>query len=430
MRSGYHGCGTSRLRGLYAIGSPRRISTRKKLEFRDHKVILRIRKIGSKYLQTIKAEDESRGDLARLEHEHQITSDKPQLKYAKYTPLAPLISKKLKRKLRPIFRTDVRRARLNVRLNGSDIERAFDRGRLLAGKRTLPICELEIELKKGMPQDVALLAWRLQKDLPVAFEPRTKGERGYALLKGEVASAVRATPISLGDDLSSGEAFSRIGMSCLHHLAANAQAAVAGQAEGDHQMRVGLRRLRAAISLFRDVTRDSELKAVTEGLRWLMKELAPARDVDVLVKAVTPMREANPDKPEIAVLEKNLKGERTERLEQARETVSSDRFRQVVLQTVCHGLLDRRRTKACPTDFVRGPGRRPQVIEDSSVLVRSAGRRPHGKPAVSQSGALNVHRPSRRSNFSHKEIKRLRDTPSRVSHVIRDQSQKIQPAWC
>jgi triphosphatase len=185
-----------------------------------------------------------------------------------------------------------------------------------------------------MPQDVALLARRLQKDLPVAFEPRTKAERGYALLKGEVASAVRATPISLGDDLSSGEAFSRIGMSCLHHLAANAQVVAAGQAEGVHEMRVGLRRLRAAISLFRDVTRDSELKAVKEGLRWLMEELAPARDVDVLVKeAVTPMREANPDKPEIAVLEKNLKGERTERFEHAREAVSSDRFRQVVLQT-------------------------------------------------------------------------------------------------
>src|SRR5262249_15922848 len=153
--------------------------------------------------------------------------------------------------------------------------------------------------KKGSAQDVAALVRRLQKSLPVAFEPRPKAERGYALLKGEANAAVRADSISLDPDQSAGDAFARIGMSCLQQFTANGRAVIEGEAEGVHQMRVGLRRLRAAISLFGDVVRDSEVEEVKNGLRWLTGELAPARDLDVLAKeAVTPLREAHLDQPE------------------------------------------------------------------------------------------------------------------------------------
>jgi CHAD domain-containing protein len=100
-------------------------------------------------------------------------------------------------------------------------------------------------------------------------------------------------------------------------------------------MRVGIRRLRAAISLFGDMVEDSEVKGIKEDLKWLTGKLAPARDLDVLAKeAITPLREANPDKREIARLQNDVTHERKKEFHRAREAVLSDRYRDLVLKTV------------------------------------------------------------------------------------------------
>src|SRR5262249_10337640 len=58
-----------------------------------------------------------------------------------------------------------------------------------------------------------------------------------------------------------------------------------------HQMRVGLRRLRAAMSLFADVLQDPQSAALKEELKWLTGELGPARELDVLVtRGVAPVK--------------------------------------------------------------------------------------------------------------------------------------------
>src|SRR5262245_51681142 len=96
----------------------------KKLKLRRHGVTLRVRKTGSKRIQTIKGTAGAADGLGRAEREDDI-----KLKHAKGTPLAPLVTKKLKRKLGRVFRTDIRRSVLNVQLNRSKIELAFDHGK-------------------------------------------------------------------------------------------------------------------------------------------------------------------------------------------------------------------------------------------------------------------------------------------------------------
>jgi triphosphatase len=305
----------------------------KKLKLRKHGVSLRVRKVGSKRIQTIKGSDGAPAALGRPEREDEITSNRPLLKYAKGTPLAKLATKKLKWKLRPIFHTDVRRDVLNLHLNDSNLELAFDRGRVTAGRRFEPITELEVELKNGSSEDAAALARRLQHSVPIAFEPRAKADRGYALFIGEPDGPVCAAPITLEVDQSAAAAFARVGMSCLRHLASNNRAVVARKAEGVHQMRVGIRRLRAAISLFGDMVRGSEVEDIKNELKWLGQELAPARDLDVLTKeAIKPLREANPDKPEIARLEKDITRDRNEEFERAHKAVLGRRYRNLVLK--------------------------------------------------------------------------------------------------
>jgi inorganic triphosphatase YgiF len=65
-------------------------------------VTLRVRRHGDKFLQTIKSGG-SNGSFRRGEWEHEIKGAVPNLREANGTPLAPLLTKKLKRRLRPIF---------------------------------------------------------------------------------------------------------------------------------------------------------------------------------------------------------------------------------------------------------------------------------------------------------------------------------------
>src|SRR3981081_220285 len=65
-------------------------------------VSLRIRKIGERRIQTIKT-DASDDALGRGEWEHRIKGDAPDLRKARGTPLAPLLTKKVRRTLQPVF---------------------------------------------------------------------------------------------------------------------------------------------------------------------------------------------------------------------------------------------------------------------------------------------------------------------------------------
>ena len=70
----------------------------------------------------------------------------------------------------------------------------------------------------------------------------------------------------------------------------NEPARIKGDAEGVHQIRVGLRRLRAAMSLFAALLHDSQTARVKAELKWLAGELAPARELELLVQRVAPMK--------------------------------------------------------------------------------------------------------------------------------------------
>jgi len=120
-------------------------------------VSLRVRHNGDKRLQTIKFE-RSGGSFRRGEWEREIKGKVPDLHKAPGTALAPLLTKKLKRSLKPIFATGVHRTSIPVSKNGSRIELALDEGQVRAGRRSTSIGELELELKRGKAGDVFKLA--------------------------------------------------------------------------------------------------------------------------------------------------------------------------------------------------------------------------------------------------------------------------------
>jgi inorganic triphosphatase YgiF len=99
-----------------------------KFALRDHGVSLRVRRAGDQRLQTIKST--SGALVARDEWEQRIEGDRPKLQLAGKTALAPLLSGKIKAQLQPVFETEVERVTMPVRVGGSEIELAFDSGRI------------------------------------------------------------------------------------------------------------------------------------------------------------------------------------------------------------------------------------------------------------------------------------------------------------
>jgi len=91
---------------------------------------------------------------------------------------------------------------------------------------------------------------------------------------------VCARPVALFAKLTLEAAFQRILQNCLEQVTANLPGVLARDAECLHQMRVGLRRLRAALDLFKRKVRLPA--ALRHDLDWLSALLGKARDWDVL----------------------------------------------------------------------------------------------------------------------------------------------------
>ena len=155
---------------------------------------MRIRTNGDKHLQTVKS-GRLDNSFKRGEWEHEIEGVAPNLRKAKDTALAPLLTKKLKRELKPVFETRIHRTTIPVRKGRTIIEVALDKGRVHAGRQSVAITELELELARGKVSDVFKLAREMAQLVPITLSLKSKSERGYDLIDNKAAQAVRAEKI-------------------------------------------------------------------------------------------------------------------------------------------------------------------------------------------------------------------------------------------
>jgi inorganic triphosphatase YgiF len=194
------------------------------------------------------------------------------------------------------------------------------------------LCEIELELKRGREDALFEIARRLVDALPAQLAVKSKSERGYELLEGAGVRAVKAVRVELHSGMSATDGFRGIGRACLKQVVDNVPALRAGEAEGVHQMRVGLRRLRAAMSLFGDILPDPETAAVKREVKWLTAELARARQFDVLVQRVlAPVQRHRPRLAGISSISQDLVQQREAALERAKNAVQSVRFRRLLI---------------------------------------------------------------------------------------------------
>lgn len=188
--------------------------------------------------------------------------------------------------LTPVFRTRIERTLRDLSIGrGVRIELALDRGVIAAGRRRLSVRELELELKRGTVTDLYATALRLHRELgPFALLPSSKAARGYALAAGRPEAAYRAADVALDLGASTETACKAIVRSCLGQILANHEPARHGRDnEGVHQIRIGFRRLRAALGALRPFAPPERRDAVADWARWATRRFGPARDWDVFI---------------------------------------------------------------------------------------------------------------------------------------------------
>ena len=295
-------------------------------------VYLRVRDNGTRYVQTIKAAKSDAELLERYEWEREVPGREPDLDAAVGTALAPLLTPEVRESLRPLFVSRIRRTIHHLEQDGSEIEIAIDEGEIVSSARHCAVSEVELELKRGETAALFRLARILTETLPIRLAVKTKAERGFELLEGGAQPVERAAPVDVPPVMPSADAFRAIARNCLRQIIANEPAICAGNAEALHQMRIGLRRLRAAISLFADMVADAELDRIKAELQWITKELGPARDLDVFAQEVlNSLQEAHPEDGGVAETQRNFEGRRAAAYAQAAGSVRSDRFRAALL---------------------------------------------------------------------------------------------------
>jgi inorganic triphosphatase YgiF len=245
------------------------------------KLALRVRKIGPRYVQTLKGADGAAQLFDRPEWEWETSGLEPDLTIVEKTPLAKILDGQGRVGLKPLFRTRIDRVHYRVPSNAAEVEVAIDQGEIEADAQWSPVHELELELKHGEPADLFRLAREFAAAIPLRLAVKTKAERGYDLAGGATGGPEKAKPVALDGDMTCAQAFRAIGENCLRQIVANEPLVLAGEAEALHQMRIGLRRFRAAIALFAKMTADGEQERIKTELKWITSELGPARDLDV-----------------------------------------------------------------------------------------------------------------------------------------------------
>jgi len=358
---------------------------------------LRVRREGDVLIQTLK--DGGDGAFSRGEWETPVKALKPNRRALARTPAARVLGKS--GRLAPTFTVEVRRRTADVVEGDSLIEVSFDEGVAKARGEQAAFAELELELKRGPQWGLFALARRLAGGGDFTLSFTTKAARGDALAHPPRSFAHKFEPPRLTPDLDAGQAFQRIAMACLRQIAANAERLRhRASPEVIHQLRVGLRRLRSAITSFRKVATDARLAAIKAELKWLTGELDAARNLDVLLhgdyRAAVATKE---DAEGLKGLGLRLRSARRMAYVRAAAAVESERFRRLLVDLLVW-------------------------IQTGPWTVAEGSAKPRGRP-IPRFAAREL---SKRRDRIVKRGRKLRDLDADARHKLRIEAKKLRYA--
>jgi inorganic triphosphatase YgiF len=248
---------------------------------------LRIRYDGKRHQQTLKLASLGGSSVRRQEWNVKVAGNFPEPSGFPVKARTALVRLLDDAPVSPFATTRIARTTRQLSFGSSVIEIAFDIGTIRAGGREEAVCELEMELIEGDLADIMALALNLPLGPELRWSVHSKAARCDALALDLQPAAAIAQPVRLSPVMDGTKGFQAIAWNCLEQLLSNYPLVIAsGDAEGVHQSRVAIRRLRTACGLFGDEVDDDAAPVLRAGLKALAKGLSPARDLHVLLERV------------------------------------------------------------------------------------------------------------------------------------------------
>ncbi|TCS37446.1 inorganic triphosphatase YgiF [Paucimonas lemoignei] len=310
------------------------------LAIRNSNAGLRVREVDGARVQTLKGGGGVASGLhSRHEWESTVAGPQPELDALRklvdpHSAWAKLLEEPgLDARLEKAFTTSIKRTVWDLQLPDGDlVELALDEGSISCRDRTIPVSEIELELKSGLPEHLFDLGLKLMEHIPLRLATSSKAARGYDLFQAQVPTAVRARPIQLAREMNVEDGVRVIVTNCLAQIQGNEAAVLDGHdPDAIHQMRVGLRRLRSTLKLFGKLAPcPPDLLAE---LCWLGDALGEGRDWEVLVDSTLPrIIDALPEQVQaLTQLHQACAITAQEKRRQAIDAVASPRFATLAL---------------------------------------------------------------------------------------------------
>ena len=254
----------------------------------EERVVLRLRRVGSstdpQWRQTLKMGGRSDSALShRGEWEVPLAGAELSRDALEATPWPEFDPDgSLFEALSPCLVTAFERTSWLVRRRGgSVVEVSLDIGQIVAGNQCAPLCELELELVAGEPSALFEVAQQLARSVAVLPLNVSKGERGYALLQDRLMQPLRARPPVLAEGMTLPLAAQSVLREMFCQFTSNLN--LLGQTDDPqvlHQARVGWRRFKSAVRLFKPVLATAQLPD-WQPLAPLLGLIGELRDIDV-----------------------------------------------------------------------------------------------------------------------------------------------------
>lgn len=306
-------------------------------------IVLRIRRDGRRWFQTVKAGRNTVGGFTDVQEvETAAKSERPDLQSVPDQKLREkLVELCQGRELVPVSAMQFRRSSGVIVLpDAAKVEISTDVGTISASDLTAPWRELEIERIEGSPRALFDVAAALHPDGGLRFSRLSKSARAILLAEEgrvEPLPVPRcAAKVPLAPAMSAEHTARDVLRECAGQIVANIDVVrETDRPEGPHQLRIGLRRLRSWLLIFQPLALSAEMARLSEEARWLAGEVGSLRDLDVTGSDIVgPEAERHPDEPALAALAQLAASRATSRREALRRTLRDRRVQAFELDLI------------------------------------------------------------------------------------------------
>lgn len=246
----------------------------------------RLRREGENWIATVKGGGSSKGGLhARLEWNVVVSDNEPDVGAFAHTEIGERLQEVVGDEiLEPILITFFERRMVEVVMpDSSTIEVAADKGAIIAGEKTSPILEIELELKTGESKALFMLGAALSREFPLLPEPDSKFYRGL-LLAGLATVQQKKNPVPQVDTAKPvSEAVAVLLVDLIHHVLTAQRVFLENPQlpELVHELRICLRRLRSVLEFAEPLNVIKQNTWYQDELKKFGQRLAKLRDLDV-----------------------------------------------------------------------------------------------------------------------------------------------------